>query len=233
MKAKRRWRLTDRDLGILEFLARYGLGSAEQVRREFFGDSVNGAYRRLKGLEEMKLVRGERVFYRGPGVFRVTEPGARLADVDLPPPRRDRERIHHALEVIELSWALRNDEYEEVEEWITERELRRDRMIARREEQTGRMRTGGPLGRTPDGLMILSDGSQIAVELELSPKRKVSYRRIFEYYERQFDEHELDGVRFYFSSVKAMERVQTIAGHHHLHGRVEFYHYEPILEPRR
>jgi hypothetical protein len=136
-----------------------------------------------------------------------------------------------ALEVIELSWALRNDEYEEVEEWITERELRRDRMIARREEHTGRMRPGGPLGRTPDGLMILSEGSEVAVEL--SPKRKASYRRIFEYYERQFEKREVDGVRFYFASERAMERVQTIAGHHHLRGRVEFYHYEPVFEPRR
>jgi hypothetical protein len=79
-------------------------------------------------------------------------------------------------------------------------------MIARREQQTGRMRPGVPLGRTPDGLMILSEGSEVAVELELSPKRKASYRRIFEYYERQFEKRELDGVRFYFASERAMKR---------------------------
>ena len=71
--ARKRWRITGRDLDVLEFLARYGAATAEQVSREFFpgfkegteaasatdrgeagdrprvGGPVKAAYRRLKG----------------------------------------------------------------------------------------------------------------------------------------------------------------------------------------
>jgi hypothetical protein len=240
---KRQWRITERDLDVLEFLTRYGAATAEQVRREFFGDSIKAAYRRLKSLEERGMIKGERVFYKMPGVYRVTEPGARLAQVDLPPPRRDLARLHHVLEVVELSWALRSGELhhgeprlgEGVEDWITEREIRRDKLIERREKESGRMKKGGLMGRTPDGLMILEDGSEIAVELELTPKRGASYRKIFSDYERQLGEGELDGVRFYFASQKALKRASELAGRHDLleDGAAQFLHYSPVLEHRR
>lgn len=228
-----RWQITGRDRAILRFLCGYGMATAEQVRRDFFGRSPNGAYRRLKALEQLGLVRSERVFFGEPGIYVVTERGARLAAVDLPPPRRYRERLHHTLEVLELSWTLRQDEYEEVEEWICERQIRRDRMIARREERGGRMRPGSSVGRVPDGIAILSDGSRISVELELTPKRKASYRRIFDSYERQISAGELDAVRFYFTSRKTMERVEAVCSHHAIRNRVDFRHYEPVLEHRR
>lgn len=242
----KQWRITDRDLGVLGFLTRYGAATAEQVRREFFGESVKAAYRRLKALEERGTVKGERVFYKMPAVYRVTEPGARLAEVDLPPPRHDLSRLHHTLEVLELSWLLRSgstgagEPYagemrlgEGVEEWITERELRRDKLIDRRERETGRMKSGGKMGRTPDGLMILEDGREIAVELELTPKRASNYRRIFGDYQRQLDAREIDGVRFYFASKKALQRVEGLAGRHDLDGYLGFALYEPVFERRR
>ena len=228
-----RWQLTARDLSILSFVLRFGVATAEQVRREFFGSSPNAAYRRLKALSELGLLRSERVFFGEPGIYVVTEPGAKLAGADLPPPRRLRERVHHAIEMIELSHLLRHDEFEEVEEWISEREIRRDRMISRREERNGRMLPGGPMVRIPDGIMILSDGSEVAVELELTPKRKANYRRIFDSYERQFEDGRLDSARFYFTSKQALKRVEAICGHHAVYRRVDFRHYEPQLRHRR
>ena len=228
-----RWQVTERDRSVLDFLCGYGMATAEQVRREFFGRSPNGAYRRLKALEEMGLVRSERVFYGEPGIYVVTEPGARLAGVDLPPPRRYRERLHHALELVELSWALRQDEYEEIEEWICERQIRHERMVDRREEQGGRLRPGSSVGRIPDGVALLSDGSRMSVELELTPKRKASYRRIFDSYERQIAAGKLDSVRFYFASGQAMKRVEGICSHHGVYPRIDFRYYEPVLRHRR
>lgn len=233
-KAKRhRWQITERDREVLEFLCGYGMATAEQVRREFFGSSPNGAYRRLKALEELGLLRSERVFYGEPGIYVVTEPGARMARMDLPPPRRYRERIHHTLEVIELSWALRSDEFEDASGWVCERRIRHERMVARREEQGGRLRPGSSVGRIPDGILLLSDGSEVAIELELTPKRKASYRRIFDSYERQMEGGGQEAVRFYFTSKRTMKRVEAICSHHALYSRVEFHYYAPVLGHRR
>jgi len=245
----RRYRITERDLDILEFLTRYGAATAEQIRREFFrgaadqeyeggaaaggsdaGGSVKAAYRRLRALQERGMVRGERVFYAAPGVFRVTEQGARLAGVDLPPPRRDLPRLHHTLEVLELSWEIRSRGG--VIEWITEREVRRDKLAARREKQTGRMKAGG-IGRIPDGVAILDSADEIAVELELSFKRAANYRRIFSHYEAQIDSGEVDGVWFYLSSRKALARVRELSERHDLAGRLTFGLHAPVFERRR
>src|SRR5215203_4747864 len=102
------------------------------------------------------MVRGERVFYEMPGVYRVTERGARLAGVGLPPPRRDLPRLRHTLEVLELSWKVRSRDG--VVEWVSEREVRR-------EGRTGRMTVGTRDGRTPDGIAILRSTEEVAVEL--------------------------------------------------------------------
>lgn len=232
-RAQRRWQITERDREILRFLLGYGMATAEQIRREFFGRSPNGAYRRLKALEELGLVRAERVFFGEPGVYLATEPGARLADVDLPPPRRYRERLYHTLEIVEHSWWLRQDAYEEIEEWVCERKIRHDRMVDRREEDDGRMGRGASVGRIPDGIAILSNGTEIAMELELTPKRKASYRRIFDSYERQIAADEVHLVRFYFTSRQTMRRVEAICSHHPVRNRVDFRHYEPVLDHRR
>lgn len=244
---KRQWRITERDLDALAFLTRYGAATAEQVRREFFGPSLQGAYRRLRALEDRGMVSGERVFYRMPQVYRPTEPGARLAEVDLPPPRNDLSRLHHTLEVLELSWQLRGAESdgssrgeaeprlaEGVEYWLTEREIRRDKLVARREKETGRMLGKGKMGRTPDGVLVLESGEEIAVELELSPKRAANYHRIFADYEQYIEEGEFDGICFYFASRKVMRRVQGLAESHELlDGYLEFKIYEPVFESRR
>lgn len=249
---RRQWRITERDLEALAFLTRYGAATAEQVRREFFGPSLQGAYRRLRALEDRGMVSGERVFYRMPQVYRPTESGARLAEVDLPPPRNDLSRLHHTLEVLELSWQLRgagsevssNGEAEPrlaeprlaegVEHWLTEREIRRDKLVARREKETGRMLKKGKMGRTPDGILVLESGEEIAVELELSPKRAANYHRIFADYEQYIEEGEFDGICFYFASRKVMKRVQGLAESHELlDGYLEFKIYEPVFESRR
>ena len=242
----KRWRITDRDLRILVFLVKYGAATADQVRREFFKGSDKGpaegptqgpikaAYRRLKALEARGVVEGERVFYRMPQVYRVTEDGARLAGVDLSPPRKDLSRLRHHLEVLELSWKLRSGDAgpgEGVEGWITERELRRDKLAERREKETGRMIGKGRMGRRPDGLLVLENGEEIAVELELTPKRAPDYHRIFSDYAEAIEAGELDGVRFYFSGRKAMARVEELCRKHGTlpHDVVRFDHHQPAF----
>ena len=99
--------LTDRDRDICAFLTCYGAATAEQIRREFF-ESKPAAYRRLGALQRRGFVAGERIFYRRPAIYRGTGRGARLADVDLPAPKPDETKLEHTLEVVELSYAVRN-----------------------------------------------------------------------------------------------------------------------------
>ena len=261
---QKRWRITGRDLDIMEFLARYGAATAEQVSREFFPESeevaegpevamatdrgeaegrprvggpVKAAYRRLKALQDRGAVDGERIFYRIPQVYRVTEVGARLAEADLPAPGNDLTRLNHTLEVLELSWAIRSEEArpgEGVEAWITEREIRRDKLSEKREKETGRMQKGGKMGRTPDGLLLLESGERVAIELELTPKRATLYKDILADYERQIRDEHVDGLRFYSASRKNMARVRELSKKHRLlNSRAEFMLYEPVLERRR
>lgn len=229
---RRGLRLTDRDGEICVFLTCYGAATAEQIRREFFV-SKPAAYRRLGALQRRGFVVGERIFYRRPAIYRVTGRGARHADVDLPEPRPDETKLEHTLEVVELSHAIRNglrtDGSGTVDwgagpwsAWVTERELRRDKLKERREKGTGRVEPGGRMGRTPDGILVLNDGRQVAVELELSPKRKDRYDRIFADYRRQKRAGEIDLVRWYFASSQVMRRVAGIAERGKASGFCEF-----------
>ena len=111
--------------------------------------------------------------------------------------------------------------------------MRRDKLVERREKETGRMLKKGKMGRTPDGLMILESGEEIAVEPELTPKRAADHERIFSDYEKQPEEGEYDAIGSYFGSRKAMERVRKLSEKHDLDGLVEFALYEPVYERRR
>lgn len=233
-----RWRITERDLDVLEFVTRYGAAVAEQVREEFFRGadgtigSVKAVYRRLKALQDRGAISGERIFYRMPMIYRPTEQGAALAQVDLPSPRHDLSRLHHTLELVQLSRTLRTKHHGS--EWRTEREVRRDKLAERRDKETGRMRPGGKMGRTPDGVLILESGEYLAVELELTPKRAPVYHRIFSDYESHLEEGEYDGILFWFASRKTMARVRDLSRRHELlDGRLEFTVYEPVFERRR
>lgn len=260
---RKRWRITGRDLDILDFLARYGAATAAQVNREFFpmseeeaegpkatttdggeeeerprvGGPVKAAYRRLKALQDRGAVDGERIFYRMPQVYRVTEVGARLAEADLPAPGDDPTRLNHTLEVLELSWAIRSEEArpgERVEAWITEREIRRDKLSARRQKENGRMQKGAKMGRTSDGLLLLKSGERVAVELELTPKRPVRYKDILADYERQMRAEQVDGLHFYIASRTTMTRVRELSKKYRfLESRAQFLPYEPVLGRRR
>jgi DNA-binding PadR family transcriptional regulator len=232
-KKKRRWSITERDLAALAHLARYGAATAEQIRREFFGDSLQSAYRRLRALEDRGVVKGERIFYRMPQIYRITEAGARLSETDLAPPRHDLSRLPHTLEVAELSWKVRSEEAA-VEMWRTEREIRREKLMARREKVSGRMLKKGKMGRIPDGVIVLQSGHEVAVELELTPKRAANYHRIFTDYEAHLEEGDYDEVRFYFASETAMRRVEELSEKHDLlDGYLEFRHYQPVFEHRK
>lgn len=161
--------VTDRDIEILGWIGRHGVVTPAQVARHFFardggtiGDSA--AYRRLRKLHELGLIREDRTFWREPNVVRLTGAGARLADVDVGPAKLVLAEVRHTLAVVDLVETLLANSAQDTT-LRTERELR----IERRRELTDGTRTPGR-GRVPDACFSRG-GKTVAVELDMTPKR--------------------------------------------------------------
>jgi len=155
---------------MLRWIGRHGVVTPAQVAQHFFAreDGNVGqwaAYRRLRKLEEMDLVRHDRTFWREANVLRLTGSGARLADIDIGPARLVLAEIRHTLAVVDLVEDLlaKSPKGTELQ---TERELR----IERRRELGRGQRTVGR-GRVPDALFIRPDKKKVALELDTTPKR--------------------------------------------------------------
>ncbi|MGA8015326.1 MAG: DeoR family transcriptional regulator [Candidatus Dormiibacterota bacterium] len=152
-----------RDQQVLAYVARHGMVSAEQVAARFFG-SLPAARRHLRKMEQDGLLSVDRIFTTLPAVVRSTRQGARLSGSDLPAASLDLARVRHSLALVDLSEELLAAH--PTSTWTTERELRRDRMRAARDQ--GRWK---PQLRVPDGLLALAGGRRVAIELDLTPKR--------------------------------------------------------------
>lgn len=233
MMAKRAVRLVGRDQELCSFLVRYKLATEKQIERELFRPGTT-ARRRLGKLKSAGLVKSDRIYYGMHNPYLVTARGARLADNDLPAPKLDLTKLRHTLELVDLSWALRNGISVDgggldLSLWpslgfVTERELRRDKLRARRSKGSGRMGRGRT-GHVPDGILLLNGGERIAVELELSDKRKDRYEDIFDGYRAQMASGEIDGVRWYFDSPAVMRTAAEAAARRGVRGFCEFRRY--------
>lgn len=235
-------RITERSVRILRFVARHGVVTVHHVRSYAFGSgggenglgpaSVEAVYREMRKLKAKGLIRHDRVLHNEPGVYRLTEAGARAAGLDLAPARIDLADLEHDLWVVTLSLLiLRSAPY--AARWITEREIRHAVLGRSRAARTGLIREGHGFGRIPDGLLVGIGGERVAIEVERSSKRLPVLRRIMSSYAakhrteipsglphhcrdpRAHLEHyvasngELDGVAYYAESPEVRRRVRT------------------------
>jgi len=164
---------------MLRWIGRHGIVTADQVAHRFFrrNDGTVGqgaAYRRLRKLRELDLLRSDHTFYMEPSVLRLTTKGARLADVGVGPARLILAEVHHSLALVDLIEELLSQHPGAMVE--TERELRIER---RGELASGRRRPGR--GRMPDGI-LLNRGTRTALELDLTAKRSNDLERILRTY---------------------------------------------------
>jgi protein involved in plasmid replication-relaxation len=172
---------------MLGWVGRHGVVTPAQVARHFFTrDEGNvgqwAAYRRLRKLEELGLIRQDRTFWREANVVRLTSAGARLADIDVGPARLVLAEIRHTLGVVDLVEALLANSPKGTT-LVTERELR----IQRRRELNDGARQPGR-GRVPDALFIHSQGAKVAIELDTTPKRSRDLERILiAYLQERYD----------------------------------------------
>jgi hypothetical protein len=204
MPARRGPQVTDRDIDILGWIGRHGLVTPAQVARHFFtrddGDVGQwAAYRRLRKLEELGLIRQDRTFWREANVLRLTGAGARLADIDVGPARLVLAEVRHTLAVVDLVESLLASSPNGTAV-RTERELR----IDRRRELTSGTRTPGR-GRVPDALFIHPRGKKVAIELDITPKRTRDLERILIAYLQE----RYDGIVWYVMP-RQVERLKEI-----------------------
>ena len=102
--------ITARDIEIVSWIALHGLVTPEQVARHFFTRPSGevgqwAAYRRLRKLAQLELIRRDHTFWKQPQVLRVTPIGAKLVNVGVGPAKIVLAEIPHALAVVDL---LRN-----------------------------------------------------------------------------------------------------------------------------
>jgi hypothetical protein len=158
-----------RDLEILRWIARHGLVTPSQVAERFFSRDdgrvgIWAAYGRLRALQQLGHVRRDRTFWGADGIIRLTREGADIADVGLGPARLIFANVPHDTAVVDLIEDLLADNPGATFE--TEREL-----VADRYAQLRIGRRSIALGRMPDGVLTLADGTTVALELDLTPKR--------------------------------------------------------------
>lgn len=215
--------LTDRDLEILRFIARHGVVTTEDValrffwREEYRRPGIWAAFRRISALHWLGLVLKDKPFANRPQVLRVTEEGARLADVGVGPARLVLSELGHSLAVVRVVEELAKAHPDA--EITTERQLRAEHY---RERRAGERPVGR--GRTPDALVLLpkKGGSRggtetVAIEVDITRKDRRALERIIVAYDHEL---EVDRVWWYVAPRRA-ERVREVIRSLRAESRIE------------
>lgn len=166
-------KLTARDLEILKFINKFGFTRIDHIVNKFDFGTKRRAYFRLRQLVDGSLVAHERILYNDAGFYRVTAKGANftelpyLAKVNLATYEHDIKLINLSLELLRR--------YPKAD-WISERMLKKEK-----HDRVGKR------GHFCDGILVMPDDTQIAIELELTKKGKARLERIINGYVRQFE----------------------------------------------
>lgn len=202
--------LTERDVALLQWIARHGVVTAEHIAQRYFAGQ-SAAYRRLRKLVSLGLIQRDPTHYRSPFVIRVTSAGARVAAVGVGPADLHIAEVPHALALVTLAERLLAAHPGAV--LITEREYRAAQLRARREGTRPR------LGRIPDGVLQLAPeagATRIAIELDLTDKRRYALSRVINAYSEAFDPRpDADGFGavWWFVNPPAVMRVRAAVEH--------------------
>lgn len=207
---------------MLRWIGRHGVVTPLQVAHHFF-TRVDGsygqwaAYRRLRKLEELQLIRHDRTFWRESNVLRLTSAGARLADADVGPAHLILAEVRHSLAVVDLVDMLLASSPKGTTV-RTERELRieRRRALADGSRKAGR-------GRIPDAVLISPKGMTVAIELDITPKRTRDLERVLNAYRQERFDHII-----WFVAPKQRERVAGVVKSQRVEDLVEVRAWEAL-----
>jgi len=189
--------LTQRDREIMTFINQFGFCEMPQIEKMFSLRKPRN-YKVMQRLVREGLVIHERIFYHRHGIYRLSKTGAEFTDL----PAIDKvytANYHHQLMVIEVYMQLTKKYPEAV--WISERVLIRDNFKKFKME-------AGQRGHMPDGVLLLPDGKQIAIEVELTMKGAWRLEKILDHYLRSWDYKEV----WYFCAADIMRKMCKVIG---------------------
>ncbi len=177
------FRLTDRDVDILSFLAEHRLALGPHVA-VLLDTSTVAATTRLNKLANAGLVKRHPAFPGEPRWYRITRNGLAAIGSSLPPPRVDLRTYAHDVGVAWLWLAARGGTFGPLQEIFGERRLRSLDASREPDAEPLAVRLGGfgPHGRVrlhyPDLVLRTADGRRVALELELTPKSRTRLETI-------------------------------------------------------
>lgn len=170
--------------------------------------SARVAYRRLAQMQELGLLRHQKVFHGEPGVYLPTRAGMRVAGVELPSSTVDLGTYRHSVALVSLGLDLGP----EADALVTEREIRQaDGGVRERADLRYAVHLGSDGARLhiPDLVLVHGDGELEAVELELTPKRTRRLRSIIRAFVRA--RHLRRGVTYYTPKDNVARLVRGVA----------------------
>ena len=224
--------LTERDLGLLEFVAAHRFVLAWQVM-EWLGVGGVVAYRRLRGLVDSELLCYRRVFHHRPGCYQITRAGLGVIESELPRAQIDLRTYRHDIGVVWVYLAALNESLGPYERVLSEREMR----AADQRREVGEESFAIPLGgytpngsaRThyPDVVLVRDGGSRVAVELELTLK---SRRRLEAILAGYAGELRLAHLLYFTDRLAVAQAVRDTSCLVGLDSRVEVDYFEPAPE---
>lgn len=186
--------ITKLEIEMMGFLGEVGFCVMRQIKDKF-GLSKTHAYRLLKRLRSVGLVKYRRVLHESPGVYFLSAKGAEysdLSEID----KVSAGKFEHQIMVTDVFIKLIKM-YPQAN-WISERRLLKEKF------QDGL----GKRGHLSDGILIFEENKRIAIEVELNPKAQARIEKIVKGYVTQFKFHEV----WYFCSTKVLSIMNTLAG---------------------
>lgn len=177
------YRLTERDVELLEFLAEHRLALPTHVAM-LLGTSAAGATTRLNKLATAAMLKPQPAFPGEPRCYQITSRGLATIGSSLPAPKVDLRAHEHDVGVAWLWLAARGGTFGPVREITSERRLRSHDGARDRDHEPLGVRLGGfgPHGRErlhyPDLVLRTADGRRVALELELTPKSRARLETI-------------------------------------------------------
>jgi hypothetical protein len=210
------FRLTERDVQLLAWVAKWRLVLAAQVRAKL-GLSAPVVYRRLRGMVGLGVLSYSRIFHAQPGVYQVTNGGLAIADSTLARPRIDLRTYRHDLGVVWLSILLERETARAPVRVLSEREMRSLDRCSHHDREYQRLGVTlpgtGPAGQPrvhyPDLAGLDGDGRRsIAVELELVAKGRRRLEQTLAAYAR---DRSVDRVQYFVERAQVGHAVEQAA----------------------
>ena len=169
--------LTTREVEIIKFINQFGFCEMNQLK-QYFGLKAPHCYRTTRRLITSDLISHQFIFHRQPGVFQATSLGAHFPA--LPPLHKvPLATYRHQLKVVEVAVYLLHLYPNST--WISERQLAQDHYF----------KGFNAKGHVADGVLVLEDGKQICIEVELTLKSRNRLAQILKSYSTFFSVKEV------------------------------------------